>query len=231
MSSLKLSLFRPTRSKRISQHFGENRACSYPNGKIVGKQGHNCPAGSVDFYKSIGMLAHNGQDIPGILGEDVVHAGTFDGYMKIESDYSGGLGVDVISNVELFFEGKAPKGLTTFVNKKTHKGVIGFTCYVKVRYWHLHAQIGYDGKNVSFGQTVGLMGSTGASSGTHLHWSWKFCNEFGRNLLPNNGYYGAFDPESPEFGVSYNHEVFAGDSVEYLGINQHSLFLRKRNYQ
>jgi len=226
----KLSLYRPTRSSKISQHFGESLACSYPNGKIVGKKNGVCPIGSVDFYESIGLYnGHNGMDIPGITGEHICHAGTFDGVLHTESDPAGGLGVDVVSTERLFFAGKIPSDLVTFAELKTLNGVRGFLCHVKVRYWHLHGFIGYDGKKVSFGQPIGLLGSTGASSGPHLHWSWKFCNEEGQNLMPNNGSYGAFDPESTEFGVSYYHDVFAGDSAEYLGVKKELTVIEKQN--
>ena len=70
-----------------------------------------------------------------------------------------------------------------------------------------------------FGQSVGIMGNTGASSGTHLHWAWKFCDSKGNSYLKDNGYYGAQDPESKKYGVTYLHKIFAYDSAHHLNIN------------
>jgi hypothetical protein len=58
-----LVIHRPIRSSRISQKFGANQACAYPNGKIVAKVGNVCPTGSQDFYKAMGMQGHSGIDI------------------------------------------------------------------------------------------------------------------------------------------------------------------------
>jgi hypothetical protein len=207
-------MFRPIRSKRISQHFGENRACVYANGKIVGKQGNSCPRGAIDFYKDMGMKGHNGMDMPGILGEHVCHAATFDGWMRTESDYSGGLGVDVISNEPVYFEGKRPEGVPYSIEEVEY----GFLSYVKLRYWHLHGYIGETNKDVKFGQPIGLLGSTGASSAPHLHWSYKFCDKDGNAYNLNNGYYGAYDPDSKVFDVSYDHSIFSADSARMLNI-------------
>lgn len=175
--------YRPVISSRLTQHFGENRACVWPSGKITGKHGKNCPAGSQDFYKSIGMLAHNGTDFATWHGEPVFHCGWFNGRLKIEKDYQGGLGVDVISLdpqvIEEYKDGK----------KYVYRG------HIKCRYWHLKAPIGHDGKIVQMGETIGLADNTGASSGDHVHFNVKKCDEDGNTRDKNNGYYGAFNHE------------------------------------
>lgn len=213
-----LHLYRPIRSSRISQHFGENKACWYPSGTITSKGSKGCPDGSHDFYRKIlGMKGHNGTDLPGITGENVCHAASFDGWMRTEKDSAGGLGVDVISKKPLFFVGNPPSGLTNVVDH-VQNGVKGFLCHVFIRYWHLHAYVGHDGKDVVFGQPIGLLGSTGASSAPHLHWAWKFCDVDGKTLNPNNGYRGAYDPASNDFGVTYNHDIFSYDSARYMSL-------------
>jgi hypothetical protein len=164
------------------------------------------------------MDGHNGMDIPGMKGEPIVHAAMFDGWMKTENDFDGGLGVDVISVDPQFFSGKAPKGLPH--KKKKVDGVEGFTSFVKVRYWHLDLQVGYDDKDVVYGQTIGLMGTTGASSGVHLHWSWKFCDKNGIAYLKDNGYYGGQDPQSTKYGVRYEHSIYAQESAKQLNSKQ-----------
>jgi murein DD-endopeptidase MepM/ murein hydrolase activator NlpD len=173
--SQRLIMYRPLMTNKLTQKFGINRACKYSNGRIVAKRGGACPAGSVDFYKSMGMKGHNGLDFSAWHGERVFHCATFDGFMSIEKDHQGGIGVNVVS--------KYPIQLND-----------GSESFLKLRYWHLKAPIGWDGKEVKFGDTIGLADNTGASSGDHLHFGIKRCDENGRPLEPGNGYYGAFDP-------------------------------------
>lgn len=193
---MKLIIHRPLRSKRISQHFGENKACRYPSGQVVGKLSNGaCPTNggvaSVDFYKTfLGMQGHNGIDLPCWEGEMIVHSGMFDGYMKTHVDSAGGIGVDVISHKKFLIDGV-----------ETH---------VKLRFWHLDATIGYDGKEVRYGQMIGLGGNTGASSGAHLHFGLKPCDKDGNPNDRYNGYYGAVDP-SPY----YNNDICAIDHARF----------------
>lgn len=188
-----LKMFRPMRSKKISQRFGENIACIYyESRKIIGiRRNKRCPDGSRPFYQSLDMEGHNGYDIPAVMGEKIYHNGDFNGTMKTEVDMDGGIGVDIVSDEMLFFDGPPPKGLRGIVEMSGG----GFLSYVKIRHWHLKAPLGYDGKKVKFGDPIGLAGSTGASSGPHDHMGLKWCNARGRALLPDNGYFGAFDPE------------------------------------
>lgn len=170
-----LKIYRPVISNKITQNFGENKACVYQNGKITSKRNGVCPTGSVDFYKSIGMVGHNGTDIATWHGEPVFHAATFDGRMKIEKDFSGGIGVDVISLKPI--------------------KVGDYEGYVKCRYWHLKAPVGHDGKIVKMGETIGLADNTGASSGDHCHFNVKKCDKDGNTIEKYNGYNGAFNHE------------------------------------
>lgn len=170
-----LKLYRPTISNNLTQPFGTNKACIYPNGKVTAKIGGKCPSNSREFYTSIGMKGHNGLDLATWHGEPVFHAGLYEGRMKIEKDFSGGIGVDVISTYPVALQG-------------------GREVYVKTRYWHLKTPIGHDGKIVRLGEIIGLADNTGASSGDHLHFGLKVCDEDGNALEKGNGYNGAIDP-------------------------------------
>jgi hypothetical protein len=203
-----LTISRPLRSSRISQKFGESKACVAPSGKVTSKVNQTCPTGTTSFYESMGMRGHNGHDVVAIKGEPVVHGATFDGWMHTEVDQSGGIGVDVVSNEPLFFKGNAPVGLEVVSTTPE-----GFTSYVKIRYWHLLQVVGHEGKQIRYGQMIGLADSTGASSGHHLHWAPKWCDKEGNGLFTWNGYTGCFDP-SPY----YTHEVFAGDALDAVGL-------------
>lgn len=182
---MELRLYRPLRSKRISQRFGENSACIHTQtGRVVSARGGNCGPGYEPLYGSMGLLGHNGYDMPAFRGEGIYHCANFNGWLKTERDLNGGIGVDVISDEPIFFK-----------EGDTH---------VKVRYWHLKSPIGWDGKKVRTGDVIGLANNTGLSSGDHLHWSVKQCDEKGKALYPNNGYYGCFD-QTPY----YNNDLFA----------------------
>lgn len=202
-----LKIYRPIRSSRVSQPFGANHACIHPSGQVVTRRAAECPTGSVPFYKSLGMDGHNGIDYPAIEGENVVHAATYDGWMHTEVDSAGGIGVDVISNEPLFFLGKPPTGLK--LPTVVQNGVEGFLCHVKLRSWHLKTVIGWEGRQVKHGQVIGLAGNTGASSGPHLHFGFKYCDKNGKSLL-RNAYSGASDP-----APFLNNQVYAGDNVSY----------------
>lgn len=167
-------MYRPLLSNRITQRFGDNKACITGAGKVIGVAG-TCPANTWPFYPSIGMKGHNGIDYGAFRGEQVFHAGTYDGWMMTERDPNGGIGVNVVSN--------EPVKLRD-----------GREVYVKTRYWHLKTSIGHDRKQVRLGEIIGLADNTGASSGDHLHFGIKVCDKNGVSLEPNNEYNGAFDP-------------------------------------
>lgn len=210
MKYQKLEIYRPTISRKVTQGWGENRACVWPSGKITGTP-TRCPAGSQSFYRSVGLDGHNGIDISAWVGEDVYHAATFPGWWSTEVDNMGGIGVDVVSNEPLFFAMPIPTELINTAVPHEQDGVQGFTHYVKMRYWHLKAPVGYNKKPITCGTVVGLAGNTGASSGPHLHFSPKWCLKDGRGVGQNNGYAGAFD------GTPYtNYSVTAKEHDNYL---------------
>lgn len=193
MEYQQLQLFRPCISKNITQRFGENRACVDANGKVYGvPSGRTCP--NLSVYQRMGMFGHNGVDIAGLKGSDIYHCATFPGWWKLEKDAAGGIGVDVVSNEPLFFPGPPPLEIKATARLVTQNGVSGFVHYVKMRYWHLSLPVGHDGKQVTVGTVIGLMGNTGVSSGVHLHYAPKWCDADGKGIGQGNGYFGAFDP-------------------------------------
>lgn len=209
-----LQIYRPVVSSKITQGWGENRACVWPNGKITGAA-RVCPTGSQSFYKSVGLNGHNGIDIGTWTGEEIYHAATFDGWWSSEVDSMGGIGVDVISYEPLFFPFPIPTHLINTAVPKTVDGVAGFEHYVKMRYWHLKAPLGSAKKRITVGTVIGLAGNTGASSGPHLHFAPKWCLQDGRGVGQTNGYAGAFDPIP-----YYNHDFTAKEHASFLNLEQ-----------
>jgi murein DD-endopeptidase MepM/ murein hydrolase activator NlpD len=120
-------------------------------------------------YQEIGLAAHNGIDYWAKDGEDICFNGTGHGLVKETSlDNKAGLGVVV------FFES----------DKK----------YYKTIYWHLKEVKVKVGDLVESGDVLGTADSTGWSTGTHLHFGLKECNDSGDTINKNNGYGGAIDP-------------------------------------
>lgn len=180
---MNLLIYRPIVSNSLAQKFGENKACVTSSRKIIGQSGGKCPAGSIPFYQSLGMKGHNGMDWGAIHGEKVYHAGVFDGWMRVEKDSQGGIGVDVVSNEPI-----------TYIVKDEKGELQEMETYLKLRYWHLKTPIGHDKKQVKLGEIIGLADNTGASSGDHVHFGLKPCTKEGKTLFPNNGYTGCIDP-------------------------------------
>lgn len=178
------TIYRPLKTSLIDQGFGENKACIQVRSalfpvipiKIVSKTGQVCLPGTVDFYKFVGLIAHNGQDFRAWLGEPIYFPvdSNLTWRAKTEVDKDGGLGVHVISN-EMVDQG-------------------GHVDYVKFVFWHLSKILVHDGQEVMFGMKVGLAGATGAASGVHLHFAMKPCYDNGDPLYPDNGYTGAVNP-------------------------------------
>lgn len=176
-----MKIYRPIKSDRKTQGWGESRACVRVSGgilnynNVVGKKGGVCPIGYQDLYSSLGLRGHNGEDWatyhrePLYFPVDFPEAG---GWFSVDaSDTNGGLGIDVISKNKVTLNGR--------------------TDHIKFRFWHLDTA--WKDKGVGLGEIIGYCDNTGASSGTHVHWSVKWCDENGRSLDKNNGYYGAWD--------------------------------------
>ena len=164
-----MRIYRPIQTNRLTQAFGENKACINRQGKVTAKTGIFCPVGYTDFYISIGMIGHNGEDWACWRGEPVYFPVDGEFIIKTEVDKDGGVGVNAISKEQ--FEGS----------------------FIKFKFWHLQSVAVYDGQVVKAGDLIGCGDSTGASSGDHLHWSMKRCSAEGNVINRNNGFYGAID--------------------------------------
>ena len=173
-----MRIYRPLKTNYRTQAFGENKACvrfSSPL-KVVGKSFNQCPANFVELYPAMGLKGHNGEDWACWYEEPIyfsTHIAGMTWHAKTEVDNAGGIGVDVISDKKFVFNGK--------------------TDYIKFRFWHFKSTVVKDGDPVTLGQLLGYGDSTGMSSGNHLHWGIKWCEEDGRAKYSDNGYRGAWD--------------------------------------
>ena len=124
------------------------------------------------FYKKqFGVNGHNGLDIRAPHGTPVY--ASHDGYAYYGIDPSGGHGVVINGD--------------------------GF----KTIYWHFvnstlepkyRSPIEDGPRTVKAGDLLGYADNTGVSTGSHLHYGFKFVDENGNTLNTNNGFLGAIDP-------------------------------------
>jgi len=166
----------------IHQSFGANRACiSETTGKTITCDGLNPPKGYRSVYSK--MKGHNGLDIGATSWQPCYNAQR--GIVaEVSTEKDRGLGVGVITKDKYFCEE---------TGKPEH---------FKVRYWHFWANNVEEGQEVDTGALLGFCGSTGYSSGVHLHlevkpvkvsWSKGKIKSYS-NILQSNGYFGAVDP-------------------------------------
>ncbi len=129
---------------------------------------------SIEFYKQIGLQnGHNGIDISCNVGAEVLasHPGWIrESYM----DSTGGLGVVIVS-------------FDPYIWKD------GSEAHAKTIYWHNSKNLVKVGNKVKVGQKIALAGSTGFSTGPHLHHGGKQCDKNGNTLNWGNGHLGAVD--------------------------------------
>lgn len=132
----------------------------------------------IEQYASIGLKnGHNGLDIACSDGDDIRFNGTGMGMVKeVSLDNKAGLGVVV------FFKSEGK--------------------HYKTIYWHMKEVRVRVGDMVESGDLLGTADSTGWSTGTHLHFGLKECDEDGATLNRDNGYDGAID-YSPYFQNYY----------------------------
>ena len=202
-----MKIYRCVKTNWISQTWGDSRACiSLANGSIIGKRNGTCPVGYTSFYEYIGLKYHNGIDFAAYLNEKVYYAADFDGWMRTEVDSAGGIGVDIVSTEPIL---------------KCTEPNCEVKHYVKTRYWH-NNHITWQGVKliitsrvkkyldikVKMGNQIALAGSTGKSSGPHVHFATKWCDEHGNGIHRNNGTFGAFDPRP------YFENIFVVDQVK-----------------
>jgi len=193
-----MKIFRPILSNAKTQGFGQSDVCVATSGgkviwpyKILDKRGTVCPVNSVDFYtNALGMKGHNGEDWATYFKEKNYFSVIADTewYCKGDLDDSGGIGIDIISKSAIDID-KLP--FQTGTKAKALWVSQGNKLYVKFRYHHAKMNIPKDNTTISAGFLIQYADSTGASGGNHVHWSMKFCDEFGKTLDTDNGYLGA----------------------------------------
>lgn len=166
----------------LHQPFGENRACiSNTTGKVITCDGNNPPAGYRSVYSQ--MKGHNGLDIGATSWQPCYNSqkGTV---AEVSTEEARGLGVGVVTTDKYFCtETGKPENFI-------------------IRYWHFWSNNVVVGQEVDTGFLVGYCGSTGYSSGVHLHLEIKPVKvrlKNGKyyshtNILQDNGYFGAVDP-------------------------------------
>jgi murein DD-endopeptidase MepM/ murein hydrolase activator NlpD len=119
------------------------------------------------LYRSIGMLGHNGVDF--VSTDRTIYA-PHEGYVTLKRKKTG-----YGNHIEL-------TSLPYDDEKRRRYSVLG----------HLESFLVKDGQFVHAGEPVGIMGTTGTSTGVHLHMTYKVLQN-GKTLDSNNGYSGAID--------------------------------------
>lgn len=176
-------IFTPVKSFYMGQRFGENKACiSLTNGKVIACDGLNPPAGYKSVYSM--MKGHSGIDLHAVSWESCYSAQSGK-VVEVQTEEARGLGVGIITN------------------EKYYCTETGKPEYFKLRYWHFWANNVDMGQEIKTGDLIGYCGSTGYSSGVHLHLEAKpvkvTFNKDGSikrysNILQDNGYFGGVDP-------------------------------------
>lgn len=170
-------LYQPVHNMYLFQGFAENKACT-DGTKVIGTLDGQCPSGYSSLYAKFGLNGHNGLDIMAPHGAPIFCSAP-GVVFETETDNSGGIGVTVLSQVG--------------------------DKYYKHLYWHLKSYAVSKGQSVDIGTILGYADNTGASSGDHLHYGLKECDEDGKTLNYSNGFKGAIDPVPFMFDASAQH--------------------------
>lgn len=176
-------IFEPVTNWKIHQQFGENNACiDLATGKkTITCDGLNPPKGYKSVYSK--MKGHNGVDVQAGSWERC-YAPQTGIVAEISTEEDRGLGVGIITKDKYF---------CIETGKKEH---------FHIRCWHFWANAVTEGQEVKVGDLIGYCGSTGYSSGVHLHLELKPVKVTWRsgkikswtNILQDNGFYGAVNP-------------------------------------
>lgn len=200
-----MKIYYPLKPTYISQHFAENNACINRQNNVVGKRGNFCPSGYVDFYgERLNMEGHNGTDFGAYHNQPIyfpVKAQDAEGNKmqwevhERDDNEETGIGLVVKSKKPCKFHighiadyGKEAEDLWARQGGAIH---------VKITFWHNKENDVDDtkGEPVKFGEQIATADNTGASSGTHLHFSVKLCTANGKTLDKDNGFRGAINHE------------------------------------
>lgn len=184
----RLELVYPVRPASVTQRFGEDLTCVDTQTRtvcITKAAGVACPEGYESLYAATGRKGHDGVDFLAEEGQPVFAAAA-GRVVELSDERDRGLGIGILSLHRTRFD-DSPQGKAGAYR-------------AKVRYWHLSRYALALGDRVQAGDLIGWAGSTGLSSGPHLHFEVKpqhrtvlgsFVNAF-----PGNGYQGAVDPAS-----------------------------------
>lgn len=200
-----LTIFQPLKPTYITQHFGEANACVNNEGNVIGRSGNTCPAGYENLYTDrLNMKGHNGTDLGAYHSQPIyfpVKAYDKDGrkmeweVLHRDDDAYSGKGIVIISRKPCKFHIAylSDYGKQAEQYWANNGGVI----YTKWTFWHnLKNDIDdTKGEPVKFGERIGQADNTGASSGDHVHFSMKLCDENGTTFDRDNGYKGAVNGE------------------------------------
>lgn len=184
----RLELQEPVTPFHITQRFAEDLTCvdSETRTKCVTRvAGETCPAGYESLYASSKRKGHDGIDLDAEVGQPV-YAAMSGRVVELSDDTERGLGIGILSYRRFAFD--------------PTEGSKALAYRAKTRYWHLSKLTVELDDRVRQGDLIGYAGSTGLSSGPHLHFEVKpqrrtILNSF-VNAFPANGYKGAVDPES-----------------------------------
>jgi Peptidase family M23 len=123
------------------------------------------------IYSKLGMIAHNGIDL-------------------IPADGSFGAAIYCPVKGTVIKKSYDPNGYGNFIMVWCKEENIA------LRFCHFAQPSGFNvGDTVEANEDVGIMGSTGFSTGEHLHFEVIPVDGNGSKAEPNNGYYGAVDPQ------------------------------------
>ena len=176
-------IFNPIAHFFLHQSFGENKACiPLSGGSVINCNGHKPPTGYKSVYSM--MKGHNGLDL-GAVSWEKCYAPQKGIVAEVSTEEARGLGVGIITEYQYWCN-----------ETQSYEHFI-------IRHWHFWANNVEVGQKVAMGDLIGHCGSTGFSSGVHLHLEVKPVKVSWRkgairnysNILQTNGFFGAVDPQ------------------------------------
>lgn len=181
-----MKIYRPIKTNNITQKFGENNVCTelLPSGEPVvpfrttNKKNGKCPDGYDSLYETLGVVGHAGTDFKAWKGEPIYFdIDAYDANGKAieweafpQSSVSGGYGILIRSRqpIELKKAPIAPGASLNLIERQYTQ--LGGAVHLMRYYGHMDKPTHLKtGDKVKFGQKVGVSGTTGASTGVHVH--------------------------------------------------------------
>jgi murein DD-endopeptidase MepM/ murein hydrolase activator NlpD len=155
-------------------------------------------------YSQFGLIGHNGFDFPTSYGEPIfaVH----DGWIVEQVEKDTGFGLRISQRIEA--DGKHYLVIYGHMQKLENPVEMPYNWLNK-----LHP--------VRQGQVIGYVGSTGYSTGPHVHLGLYEYDSLGNKLNSNNGYGGAIDPSPYIRGKFMSNTQF----VHRAGTNEYGFYI------